>query len=54
VYAKAPGEFLVDRGDDGALVLAATTGIGMTCGLGLADLHLTAALGGTPALEGTP
>ncbi|WP_101848359.1 TIGR03364 family FAD-dependent oxidoreductase [Zhihengliuella sp. ISTPL4] len=54
VYAKAPGEFLVDRGDEGALVLAATTGIGMTCGLGLADLNLTAALGGTPALEGTP
>ncbi|WP_152176172.1 FAD-dependent oxidoreductase, partial [Mycobacterium tuberculosis] len=54
VYAKAPGEFLVDRTDDGALVLAATTGIGMTCGLGLAELHLTTALGGTPALEGKP
>ncbi|MBN6192169.1 TIGR03364 family FAD-dependent oxidoreductase [Aneurinibacillus sp. BA2021] len=54
VYAKAPGEFLVDRGDDGTLVIAATTGIGMTCGLGLAELTLASALGRAPALEGTP
>lgn len=40
VYAKAPEEFLVERIDDGVLVLAATTGIGMTCGLGLAELEL--------------
>lgn len=54
VYAKGPREFLVDRARDGALVLAATTGIGMTCGLGLAELTLTAALDGAAALEGTP
>lgn len=54
VYAKGPAEFLVDRDDSGALVLAATTGIGMTCGLGLAALNITAALDAAPALEGTP
>ena len=54
VYAKGPAEFLVDRDESGALVLAATTGIGMTCGLGLAALTLTAALDAAPALEGTP
>jgi len=36
------------------LVLAATTGIGMTTGLGLAEENLTAAFGWTPAMEGTP
>ncbi|CAH0219617.1 D-amino acid dehydrogenase [Microbacterium oxydans] len=53
VYAKGSTEFLVERGDDGALVLAATTGIGMTTGLGLAEENLTAAFGWAPALEGT-
>lgn len=52
VYAKGPTEFLIDRGDGGALVLAATTGIGMTTGLGLAEENLTAAFGWAPALEG--
>ena len=53
VYAKGPQEFLIERGDEGALVLAATTGIGMTTGLGLAEENLTAAFGWAPALEGT-
>lgn len=54
VYAKASGDFLVERSETGALVLAATTGIGMTTGLGLAEENLTAAFGWTPAMEGTP
>lgn len=54
VYAKAPKEFLIDTVDEGVLVLAATTGIGMTTGLGLAEENLTAAFGWTPAREGTP
>lgn len=53
VYAKAAGEFLIERSDAGALVLAATTGIGMTTGLGLAEENLTAAFGWAPAMEGT-
>lgn len=53
VYAKGPSEFLIERGDEGALVLAATTGIGMTTGLGLAEENLTAAFGWAPAMEGT-
>jgi hypothetical protein len=53
VYAKGPEEFLIERGDEGALVLAATTGIGMTTGLGLAEENLTAAFGWAPAMEGT-
>ncbi|MFB4349952.1 TIGR03364 family FAD-dependent oxidoreductase [Microbacterium sp. CR_7] len=53
VYAKAPGDFLVDTGVDGVVVLAATTGIGMTTGLGLAEENLTAAFGWAPAMEGT-
>ena len=52
VYAKGAQEFLVDREDDGVLVLAATTGIGMTTGLGLAEQNLTAAFGWA-AMEGT-
>ncbi|OAN40433.1 TIGR03364 family FAD-dependent oxidoreductase [Microbacterium sp. H83] len=53
VYATAPQDFLIDRVDEGVLVLAATTGIGMTTGLGLAEENLTAAFGWTPAMEGT-
>jgi len=54
VYAKASQDFLIDRGDEGVLVLAATTGIGMTTGLGLAEENLTTTFGWTPAMEGTP
>ncbi|MBO0981237.1 TIGR03364 family FAD-dependent oxidoreductase [Microbacterium sp. SD291] len=53
VYAKGPQEFLVETPDEGVLVLAATTGIGMTTGLGLAEENLTAAFGWAPAMEGT-
>ena len=53
VYAKAPHDFLIDRVEEGVLVLAATTGIGMTTGLGLAEENLTAAFGWAPAMEGT-
>ncbi|MFJ6429309.1 TIGR03364 family FAD-dependent oxidoreductase [Microbacterium maritypicum] len=53
VYAKGRQEFLIDRTDDGVLVLAATTGIGMTTGLGLAEENLTAAFGRAAAMEGT-
>ncbi|WP_091226999.1 TIGR03364 family FAD-dependent oxidoreductase [Microbacterium sp. 3J1] len=53
VYAKGPQEFLVEQVDEGVLALAATTGIGMTTGLGLAEENLTAAFGWTPAMEGT-
>lgn len=52
VYAKAQHEFLIDRVEEGVLVLAATTGIGMTTGLGLAEENLTAAFGWAPAMEG--
>ncbi|KJL22434.1 D-amino acid dehydrogenase small subunit [Microbacterium foliorum] len=54
VYAKAAQEFLIRTPDERMLVLAATTGIGMTTGLGLAEENLTAAFGWAPALEGTP
>lgn len=53
VYAKASQDFLIDTSDEGVLVLAATTGIGMTTGLGLAEENLTAAFGWAPAMEGT-
>lgn len=53
VYAKGPGDFLIEQIDDGVLALAATTGIGMTTGLGLAEDSLTTAFGWESALEGT-
>jgi FAD dependent oxidoreductase TIGR03364 len=37
VYASGPDEFLVESPVPGVHIVAATTGIGMTCGLGLAD-----------------
>ncbi|MFE6736350.1 TIGR03364 family FAD-dependent oxidoreductase [Microbacterium sp. NPDC057650] len=45
VYASGPAEFLREEVDDGVLALAATTGIGMTCGLGLAETALSETLG---------
>lgn len=53
VYATASNDFLIDGADEGMLVLAATTGIGMTTGLGLAEENLTAAFGWAPVTEGT-
>ncbi len=37
VYAKAPGDFLRVAPLDGVRIVSVTTGIGMTCGLGLAE-----------------
>lgn len=37
VYASAPGEFLIEQPEPGVHLVAVTTGIGMTCGLGLAE-----------------
>ncbi|MFE2773404.1 TIGR03364 family FAD-dependent oxidoreductase [Microbacterium resistens] len=45
VYAAGPTEFLVETVADGVLALAATTGIGMTTGLGLAETEAAAAFG---------
>lgn len=44
VYASAPGELLARETEPGITVLAATTGIGMTCGLGLAERALAPTL----------
>ena len=56
VYASGPGDFLIERPEPGVSVIAATTGIGMTTGLGLAE-HVVAGLTGecatTTALKGT-
>lgn len=45
VYASGPAEFLREQAADGVLAIAATTGIGMTCGLGLAETALSETLG---------
>ncbi|UYO97686.1 TIGR03364 family FAD-dependent oxidoreductase [Microbacterium sp. M28] len=37
VYATGPAEFLIEEPEPGVHVIAATTGIGMTCGFGLAE-----------------
>lgn len=44
VYASGPQEFLRETPADGVIVIAATTGIGMTCGLGLAESAMADAL----------
>lgn len=44
VYAAGPDEFLIETPADGVLAIAATTGIGMTTGLGLAESTLAAHL----------
>jgi len=56
VYASGPEEFLIEEPEDGLHVIAATTGIGMTCGLGLAEHTLRAAFDRAPqpAQGGTP
>lgn len=41
IYASGPREFLIESVDQGVLTLAATTGIGMTTGLGLAEHTLS-------------
>lgn len=49
VYASAPQEFLVEEPEPGVHLVAVTTGIGMTCGLGLAEGVIAEALGEAPA-----
>lgn len=44
VYAAGAREFLRETTDEGVTAIAATAGIGMTCGLGLAESALAAAL----------
>ncbi|MBN9239431.1 MAG: oxidoreductase [Micrococcales bacterium 70-64] len=47
VYASAPDEFLVETPADGVRVVAVTTGIGMTTGLGLGDSVVADLFGST-------
>lgn len=56
VYASGPSEFLIEEPEPGLHVLGATTGIGMTTGLGLAERVLQTAYGraSLPAKGGTP
>jgi FAD dependent oxidoreductase TIGR03364 len=52
VYASAADEFLVAEPEPGVLALAATTGIGMTTGLGLAETVLSERFGALPLTKG--
>ncbi|UJP10195.1 TIGR03364 family FAD-dependent oxidoreductase [Microbacterium sp. KUDC0406] len=54
VYASGPAEFHREHVDDGVLAIAATTGIGMTCGLGLAENALAETLGWTSSSAPEP
>lgn len=58
VYASGPDPFLIREVAPGVQVLTVTTGIGMTTGLGLAELTLapllTQLFSATPILEGSP
>ena len=48
VYAKAPGEFLLEHVAERVVAASVTTGIGMTTGLGFAERVLEEALGEAP------
>ncbi|WP_300265704.1 TIGR03364 family FAD-dependent oxidoreductase [Microbacterium sp.] len=50
IYAAASKPFLIDEPEPGLYVIAATTGIGMTCGLGLAEHTLQNAFTRAPQL----
>lgn len=56
VYASAASDFLIEEPEHGLHVIAATTGIGMTTGLGLAERTLQIAFDRAPqpAQGGTP
>jgi len=56
VYASAASDFLIEEPEPGLHVIAATTGIGMTTGLGLAERTLQIAFDRAPqpAQGGTP
>ena len=49
VYASGPDDFLIAEPEPDVMVLAATTGIGMTTGLGLAETTLAPRLGAVAA-----
>ncbi|MFB6610792.1 TIGR03364 family FAD-dependent oxidoreductase [Agromyces sp. NPDC056379] len=49
VYASGPEDFLIEEVEPGVHLVAATTGIGMTTGLGLAE-HVVAGFSGEPVL----
>ncbi|ANJ28516.1 TIGR03364 family FAD-dependent oxidoreductase [Agromyces aureus] len=53
VYASGPSDFLIERPEPGVSVIAATTGIGMTTGLGLAE-HVVAGITGERATITAP
>ncbi|MDJ0350325.1 TIGR03364 family FAD-dependent oxidoreductase [Cryobacterium sp. PH29-G1] len=54
LYASGRSDFLIDQPEPGVYLVAATTGIGMTTGLGLAE-HVTASIfdSSLPSLKGT-
>jgi D-hydroxyproline dehydrogenase subunit beta len=52
VYASASAEFLVAEPEPGVVALAATTGIGMTTGLGLAETTLSERFGALNLTKG--
>lgn len=55
VYAAGPEEFLLEEPEPGVRLVAATTGIGMSCGLGLAEHAATAeTLDPAPRKDTTP
>ncbi|KRC62096.1 oxidoreductase [Agromyces sp. Root81] len=53
VYASAPDDFLIEEVEPGVHLASATTGIGMTTGLGLADHVVAGFTGEHPALTTT-
>lgn len=56
IYASGPSEFLIEEPEPGLHVIAATTGIGMTTGLGLAERTIQSVFDRAPlpAQGGTP
>lgn len=51
VYASGPDDFLIEEVEPGVHLVAATTGIGMTTGLGLAE-HVAAGFSDEPPADG--
>ena len=53
VYASGRNDFLIDEPEPGVHLVAATTGIGMTTGLGLAEHVIASVCDSIPSLKGT-
>ncbi|MDJ0339642.1 TIGR03364 family FAD-dependent oxidoreductase [Cryobacterium sp. PH31-O1] len=53
VYASGRADFLIDEPEPGVHLVAATTGIGMTTGLGLAEHVIASVCDSIPSLKGT-